>query len=329
MPNHRHSPARALRAPDTRAESQWRCRRGHLTKARLILTEDSLYRTSAWDMCGRCHEAPSDAQQTRMALDIFGQWLRRGEIDHQAYHKLSHAEVNRNPHLQRRRLEQLTGLARDGRLTPEELKPEDRRLVLRAILGLPQLPPHHLPETPLSTTATHRPMAARRVGRTSEAVLVAQQVASAAVKHAPRLAPPGLHHLAQAAKEAAANALNHSGSGRAIVNLHANSDSVTLTVSDRGCGIPGAMRRNPSLAGEARDHLLLQMATNPAVSSTGDPERGHGLHHLLQCARRNGNRLEIRSGRAHLTLNQEGDLQTRSEPRHRTGTLITLQITTP
>ena len=86
------------------------------------------------------------------------------------------------------------------------------------------------------------------------------------------------------------------------------------------------MRRNRSLTDEPRDHLLLQMAANPAVSSTGDPQRGHGPHRLLQQARHNGNRLEIRSGRAHLKLSQEGDLQARSESRHRAGTLVTLQI---
>lgn len=89
------------------------------------------------------------------------------------------------------------------------------------------------------------------------------------------------------------------------------------------------MRHNSSLADETRDHLLLQMATNPAVSSTADPERGHGLHRLLQHARQNGNQLEIRSGRACLSLNQEGNLQAQSEGRHRTGTLIPLRIPTP
>ena len=131
-----HQPARTLRAPEPRAESHWRCRRGHLTRVCLILTEDFPYRTSDWDMCDRCHESPSHADQTRMALDIFAQWLHRGEIDTGAYRRLCHAEVNRNPHLQRRRLEQMASLARDGQLRPEDLHPEDRRLIMRAIIGL-------------------------------------------------------------------------------------------------------------------------------------------------------------------------------------------------
>ena len=182
----------------------------------------------------------------------------------------------------------------------------------------------------MSTTANkQRLMPARRVDHASDVAQVARQTTDAAAKHAPRLAPDDLYHLAQAVEEAATNALSHSGSSRAIVNLHGDAVSITLTVSDRGCGIPGAMRRNSSRARETRDQLLLQMATNPAVSTTGDPKRGHGLHRLFQQARRNGNRLEIRSGRAHLTLNQDGDLQARSEGRNRTGTLITLQIPKP
>lgn len=136
LPTQRHSPAPTLHTKDTSAESQWRCRRGHLTKVRLILTEEYMYRTSAWDMCNRCHEPPSDADRTRMSLDIIGQWLRRGEIDARKYRSLCQAEVNRNPHLQRRRLEQLTALVRDSRPRPEELQPEDRRLLLRAMIGL-------------------------------------------------------------------------------------------------------------------------------------------------------------------------------------------------
>ena len=119
-----------------------------------------------------------------------------------------------------------------------------------------------------------RLMPDRRVETTGAADRAADEAAQVAARHEPRMAPADLYHLSDAVREAARNALEHSGDRRVIIKLQASATAVTLTVSDRGRGIPEALRRNSSLAGQDKDHILLRMATNPAVSSTGNPERG-------------------------------------------------------
>ena len=67
----------------------WRCRHGHVTPVRLSMLDcdgtDVAVGGSAWDLCDRCGESPSPADDVRMPLQIFGQWLRAGTIDHDQY----------------------------------------------------------------------------------------------------------------------------------------------------------------------------------------------------------------------------------------------------
>ena len=169
----------------------------------------------------------------------------------------------------------------------------------------------------------------RRVETTGAADRAADEASRAAAAHEPRMAPADLYHLSDAVREAARNALEHSGDRRVIVKLEASGSEITLTVSDRGHGIPQALRRNSSLTAQDKDHILLQMAANPAVTSTGNPERGHGLHRLAEAASRNGDRLQLRSGRAQLCVEPGGQPKGKLVARHRSGTLLTLTIALP
>ena len=52
-------------------------------------------------MCDHCHEWPTDADETRMTLDIYGQWLRTGVLDADGYRHVAHAAITKYPHLRR------------------------------------------------------------------------------------------------------------------------------------------------------------------------------------------------------------------------------------
>ena len=103
MPNEQITKDRAPTHPDD-ARSQWRCSRGHTTRVRLLQSAEYILRPSSWDMCDHCHERPTDADETRMTLDIYGQWLRSGSLDTESYCRLAHAAITKYPHLRRKRL---------------------------------------------------------------------------------------------------------------------------------------------------------------------------------------------------------------------------------
>ena len=166
---------------------------------------------------------------------------------------------------------------------------------------------------------------AKRIDAPSDTTAAAANAAAAIRKHCPAIPRPLLQDLQNGIAEALDNALDHAGTGRAILKLFSNGSRITATISDRGCGIPAAMRRNRSIAGEERDHILLQTATNPGTTSTGEPGRGRGLHFLLSTARQPGHTLEIRSARTKLKIHADGKI-TATEEIHRSGTLITIGV---
>ena len=71
-----------------------------------------------------------------MELQIYGRWLRDRLIDQDTYHKMAHTAVNRYPHLQRQRLQNLLQQIQEDALDPLHVTEEDRRLILRAAIGL-------------------------------------------------------------------------------------------------------------------------------------------------------------------------------------------------
>ena len=181
----------------------------------------------------------------------------------------------------------------------------------------------------MNSTAQRTPMAPdRRIDAPADTTAHAANAAAAVRKHAPSVSRQTIQDLQNGIAEALDNALDHAGPGRVILKLFADAERITATVSDRGCGIPDAMRRNKSIADGHKDHILLLSATNPGTTSTGDPARGRGLNFLAQTARQPGHALEIRSARAKLTIDAEGKT-TATEERHRGGTLITITVPLP
>ena len=142
MPSHDEEPEATPSPPENNktysktGRATWRCRNGHAIEVRLWFDGDACYRDSAWDFCNRCSEAPSDADVTRMSVEIPGMWLREGTIDRETRAALCHAAVNRYPHLDRDRLEELADQAERGELRREELTEQDRNLIMRAVIGL-------------------------------------------------------------------------------------------------------------------------------------------------------------------------------------------------
>ena len=157
----------------------------------------------------------------------------------------------------------------------------------------------------------------------------AENAARAVARHIPDFSPDQTFQLASAIGEILDNALTHSGAARAILKLTADESYITVSVSDRGCGIPAAMRLNPSIANQPSDQILLLSATNPGTTSTGSPERGQGLHHVVRYAKNNGLSLLVRSAKATMQIATTGSTSSRSESKHRSGTLVKLTIPIP
>ena len=109
---------------------------GHTTKVWLNLIGDDCYGTSSWNFCGRCHRAPTDADTTRMTIEIFGKWLRAGLIEPETYATLSHDAVTQYPHADRARLDELAAMAGRGELNRDELTERDNSIIMRAMLGI-------------------------------------------------------------------------------------------------------------------------------------------------------------------------------------------------
>ena len=77
-----------------RGETHWICKRGHLTNVWLSYDGEYMMGGSAWDFCSWCSQWPSPVQDTRMRLDIFGQWLREGQISPEEYAAMAQDTVS-------------------------------------------------------------------------------------------------------------------------------------------------------------------------------------------------------------------------------------------
>lgn len=75
------------------------------------------------------------------------------------------------------------------------------------------------------------------------------------------------------------NAVEHGGSSALVCAQHyANDSRVEFAVADCGIGFKQHLSRNPALAGKFQDGTeAIELAMQPKVSGTGDPERGFGL----------------------------------------------------
>ena len=132
----RHLTTEAPEAVDAKGYAVWRCAKGHLTEVWLRFTGDACYGGSAWDFCDWCGAGPSDADSTRMSVEIFGGWLRSGLIETGTYAELCHNAVTKYPHLDRARLDELGRMANRGELDKENLDSRDRELTMRTMIGI-------------------------------------------------------------------------------------------------------------------------------------------------------------------------------------------------
>lgn len=91
-----------------------------------------------------------------------------------------------------------------------------------------------------------------------------------------------------------------------------------LQVSDNGQGISAALNGADS---DIPDHDGVLAATQPGSTSSGDPERGQGLHLVMEAAQQKGRTLTITSAKAFLMVHPDNKLELGIAPGY-PGTMI-------
>lgn len=71
----------------TRGHSEWTCRRGHRQKTTLYVENRhrKLVYLPDWETCNICGVNSSEAQTTKMFLDVLAQWLKQDKISTDDY----------------------------------------------------------------------------------------------------------------------------------------------------------------------------------------------------------------------------------------------------
>lgn len=93
MLNYRITARGTPREREIVGETSFICRNGHRTEVWLKYDGWSAIGGSAWDWCSWCEASPTQAQATRMAIDIIGAWLKSGKIDALEHRSLANAVV--------------------------------------------------------------------------------------------------------------------------------------------------------------------------------------------------------------------------------------------
>ena len=91
-----------------------------------------------------------------------------------------------------------------------------------------------------------------------------------------------------------------------------------LQVCDTGQGINEALN---GPGNTVADHHAVLEATRPGVTSSGDPDRGQGLHLVMQTAQPEGRTLTITSAKAFLMVHEDGKLELGLAPGY-PGTMV-------
>ena len=108
--------------------------------------------------------------------------------------------------------------------------------------------------------------------------------------------------IATAVAEAATNTFDHSGMsfGFLAMQVYGGGRFLEIGVSDHGIGIAASLERNPRHGRLASDADAIEFAVLEGISEFDEPERGRGLHRLLELVASHGGKVRIRSGRAAL-----------------------------
>lgn len=108
--------------------------------------------------------------------------------------------------------------------------------------------------------------------------------------------------------------------------VHVTRDnSVQLFVSDSGEGIAASLSNNPNLTPQGSDIAAILLAVEDGVSGHNAPDRGRGLHLVMEQARKPDNYLVIHSRKGFLTKLQDGNFQGTNGNEY-FGTMVVLTV---
>ena len=126
----------------------------------------------------------------------------------------------------------------------------------------------------------------------------------------------------------ALNAVQHlsqDGTAHATA-LHSTKDnSVRMIVSDSGEGIAASLANNPNTPKPSTDIEAIVLATKNGISGHNDPDRGRGLHLVMEQAIKPNNYLVIHSRKGILTKLQGGTFQETTAGEY-FGTMVVLTV---
>ena len=119
--------------------------------------------------------------------------------------------------------------------------------------------------------------------------------------------------------------LSQDGTAHANAPHITKDNSVRIIVSDSGEGIAASLANNPNVPKPGSDIEAIVLAVQDGTSGDPSPDRGRGLHLVMEQARKPDNYLVIHSRKGFLTKLEDGSFQETTASEY-FGTMVVLTV---